>query len=114
MAENNTCKEHQMLRQEIEDLKETVKNNRPLIEGKVGSKQMWTIISVFLVMAMAVVGFLWNEQRSVRLRLEDYQDKLTGRQGVLTIMDKKLDRLDLVLTYHLTETGKSLPYIEKK
>ena len=116
MAENQTCKDHKMVCQEVTDLKKTVNDNRPIIEGKVGTKQMWTIISVFLVMAIAVVGFLWNEQRTVRveqtavrMRLEEYQDKLTGDQGVLTNMNNKLNRIEWTLTYHAINPTQPMP-----
>ncbi len=96
MVENNICKDHNMVCQEVTDLKKHIEDSRPIIDGKASTKQVWSLISAFLVISMAVVGFLWNEQRMIRDRLETYQQTLTGisangEVGILIRMDKKLD-----------------------
>jgi len=93
MAEK--CDEHKLVCQEVADLKAI----KP-----VGSKQMWAVIVLFIVLATGIVGWLYEGQVSVRSRLDTYQDKLTGDQGILTKMDKKIDRLEWML-----DTDKSTP-----
>ncbi len=93
MTENGTCKDHRMICSEIVDLKDIVKS----IEGKVGTGQMWAVVVVFIMVTMAIVGFLYQGQTSVRTRLEAYQEKVAGDQGILTKIDKRLDHIEWTL-----------------
>lgn len=101
MTENGTCKDHKMLCSEIADLK---------AKNPVGTVQMWSVVGAFLLVAMAVVGFIWTEQRAIRTRLETYQERILGENGFLPKMDKQMNRMEWALDVHL----KAWPSVDNK
>lgn len=90
---NGLCKAHSGIGAEIDNLKSTDEKQWIEIGKKASTTLITWAIGIFLVISMAVVSFLWLEQRGVRDRLESYQEKIIGERGILTLMDKKLDAL---------------------
>jgi len=62
------CTVHSGIRAEIDDLKERDEKQWTMLDGlqtsKASSSQMWKVLGIFLVISMAVVGFLWGTQSS--------------------------------------------------
>jgi len=92
MDENGTCKDHKMICSEVADLK---------AKNPVSTNQMWSVVGVLLIIAMSVVGFIWTEQRTIRVRLEAYQERILGENGFLPKMDKQMNRMEWALDAHL-------------
>lgn len=104
MVENGTCKDHRMVCSDLDDLKK---------KNPVSSNQMWAIVVLFIMVSMAIIGWLWQGQLSVRDRLENYQTTLTGissdgKEGILIRMDKKLDKAIGVLENHISDDQKEV------
>jgi hypothetical protein len=106
MEENKKCDEHKMVCDQISNLKQIIDERGPILMAKVSQGQMWAVVVLFIMISMAIIGWLWHGQISVRDRLEVYQNTLTGispdgKEGILIRMDKKLDTVGMILNHHL-------------
>jgi hypothetical protein len=117
----NKCDEHKMISQEVTDLKKSLNDIGKILSNKVNIGQMWAVVVLFIMISMAIIGWLWHGQISVRDRLEIYQNTLTGispdgKEGILIRMDKKLDGVTMALGQHMRDHGNVaiLPDIKKE
>lgn len=95
MVESKVCAEHSKLSGELEDLK----NSNPLS----GKTAMW-LFGMFILISMAVVGFLWHGQTAIWGRV-DAGHKET--MGAITELDKKVIIIDYKVQKHLDESHAS-------
>jgi len=80
------CTVHSGIRAEIDDLKENDIKQWDLLgllqTSKASSSQMWKVLGIFLVISMAVVGFLWGAQSSSTTKIVNKIEVMETQSGV--------------------------------
>jgi hypothetical protein len=70
MTENNRCKEHTGIEHEISNLKDTVKEQWKVISTMATATMVKWVVGIFILISMAVVGFLWKGQTDLSNKIE--------------------------------------------
>ena len=70
MTENNRCKEHTGIEHEIANLKDTVTEQRKTISTMATATMVKWVVGIFILISMAVVGFLWKGQTDLSNKIE--------------------------------------------
>lgn len=99
MIENNRCKEHTGMEHEITNLKETVKEQWRTISTMATATMVKWVVGIFIVICMAVVGFLWQGQLALTDKIEVKMEKVNSAvqeikidMNTLTTIMKQGDR----------------------
>ena len=89
------CTVHSGIRAEVDDLKQSNGKQWDVLgllqTSKASSSQMWKVLGIFLIISMAVVGFLWATQSSST-----------------TVIIKKIEVMDEKNTEKREETNKKI------
>ena len=70
MTENNRCKEHTGIEHEIANLKDTVREQWKTISTMATATMVKWVVGIFILISMAVVGFLWKGQTDLSNKIE--------------------------------------------
>lgn len=108
------CMVHSGIRAEIDDLKESDRDQWDKIgvlqTSKASSSQMRWVIGIFLIVSMAVVGFLWRSQvagtSSIINKIEVSDMKREDMSNKLEIVKEKVNEMKWSLDNHLEKPKK--------
>lgn len=78
MPENGRCKEHTGIEHEIANLKDTVKEQWKTISTMATATMVKWVVGIFIVVSMAVVGFLWRGQAALSEKIEVKMEKVNS------------------------------------
>lgn len=122
VSHNPNCEVHSGMVTEIDQLKERSKKHEDFLEtlqtSKSSSGQMRWVIGIFLVLSMAVVGFLWHGQNALETRIItklDSQDKETAAERkdlAKMLMELKIETAEI--RFKVNEHLRQWPAPDKK
>jgi len=98
MTEKNCfeCNEHSGITHDMSESKEQRKALFGAIEKlqitKANSSQIWKVITVFLIISMAVVGWLWHVQVGASKENKEQTEKILSR------LDRDSEKRDLIIS----------------
>jgi hypothetical protein len=78
MEENDRCKEHTGIEHEISNLKDTVEKQWKVISTMATATMVKWVVGIFIVVSMAVVGFLWQGQAALSNKIEVKMEKVNS------------------------------------
>jgi hypothetical protein len=78
MVENNFCKQHSGVEEVLSILKENQEDILKTLPECIRAKTLWTFLSIFIVLFLAVIGFLWNGQSAIGGKVDLNQKEIVG------------------------------------
>ena len=101
MIENNRCKEHTGIEHEINNLKDTVKEQWKVISTMATATMVKWVVGIFILISMAVVGFLWKGQTDLSNKIEVKMETVNS-----TVQEIKIDLNTLTTIMKLENKGR--------
>lgn len=78
MTEDNFCKQHSGFEEILIALKTNQDGILKALPECIRAKTLWTFLSIFIILFLAVIGFLWNGQTAIGNKVDANQKEIVG------------------------------------
>jgi len=75
---DNFCKQHSGFEEILIALKANDDGILKALPECIRAKTLWTFLSIFIILFLAVIGFLWNGQTAIGQKVDINQKELVG------------------------------------
>ena len=75
---DNFCKQHSGFEEILSILKANQDNVLKALPECIRAKTLWTFLSIFIILFLAVIGFLWNGQTAIGQKVDANQKEIVG------------------------------------
>lgn len=76
MTGDNFCRQHSGIEEILSILKDNQEGILKTLPECIKAKTLWTFLSIFIVLFLAVIGFLWNSQTAIGNKVDANQKEV--------------------------------------
>jgi len=105
------CRAHSGMEESLKNIKTWEEEAKKILQNVVTGKTAWGFFTFFILLCMAVVGFIWHGQTSIANRVDaGLKETMHGVNRI----DSKMQIIEYKVDQHLIETEDLKREIHKK